>query len=106
MTTIEDQIRNKYFDWLYNYVCKGRIGNNISYRKLFKALHSIEFDFYIPKDINRANCICSSSSSFSISKNSCFSGRFATNFRCLFFPEIFISLFDDCECGFTLYILP
>ena len=54
MTTIEDQIRNKYFDWLYNYVCKGRIGNNISYRKLFKALHSIEFDFYIPKDINRA----------------------------------------------------
>lgn len=51
---IEDQVKNKYFDWLYNYVCKGRINNNVSYKKLFMLLHDIEFTFCIRNDVNRA----------------------------------------------------
>ena len=53
MTTFEDQIRNQYFEWLYNYVCRGR-ANSISYRKLFMLLHETEFTFYIRDDFNRA----------------------------------------------------
>ena len=51
---IEDQVKSKYFDWLYNYVCKGRVNNNVSYKKLFMLLHDIEFTFCIRNDINRA----------------------------------------------------
>lgn len=54
MTLTDDQVRSKYFDWLYNYMCKGRISNSISYHELFMLLHDIEFRFYIPNDINRA----------------------------------------------------
>jgi hypothetical protein len=50
----EDQVRNEYFEWLYNYVCKGRVNNRISYKKLFILLHDIDFDFYIRSDMNRA----------------------------------------------------
>lgn len=52
MATYADQVKNEYFDWLYNYVCKGR--GNVSYRKLFMLLHDIEFTFYIRNDVNRA----------------------------------------------------
>ena len=54
MATYDDQVENKYFEWLYNYVCKGRINNNISYKKLFALLHDTEFTFYVRNDINRA----------------------------------------------------
>lgn len=54
MATFENQVKNDYFEWLYNYVCKGRINNSVSYKKLFMLLHDIEFDFYIRNDVNRA----------------------------------------------------
>lgn len=54
MVTFENQVKNDYFEWLYNYVCKNRVNANVSYRKLFMLLHDIDFDFYIPNDINRA----------------------------------------------------
>lgn len=50
-----DQIKNEYFDWLYEYVCKGRAHKDISYRKLFIFLHSVEFTFFIDFDDNRAD---------------------------------------------------
>lgn len=52
--TFKDQIKNEYFDWLYDYVCKGRAHNNISYKKIFTLLHDTEFTFSLPKDFNRA----------------------------------------------------
>lgn len=52
--SFEDNIRNDYFNWLYDYVCKGRVHNKLSYNKLFILLHNIEFTFSIPNDINRA----------------------------------------------------
>lgn len=47
-------IEGEYFEWLYDYVCKGRSHNKISYIKLFEYLHRVEFTFTIPNDINRA----------------------------------------------------
>lgn len=47
-------VKNEYFEWLYNYVCKNRVGDKISYRKLFMLLHNTEFIFSIDNDINRA----------------------------------------------------
>lgn len=47
-------VREEYFNWLYNNVCKGRTHDKVSYVKLFKLLHQIEFIFTIPNDINRA----------------------------------------------------
>lgn len=55
MATFEDQIKNDYFEWLYRYACRGKINNDISYRKLFMLMHNTTFDFYIPQDLNRAN---------------------------------------------------
>ena len=54
MAAYEDQVKNKYFEWLYNYVCKGRVNNKVSYKKLFMQLHDIEFAFYIYNDLERA----------------------------------------------------
>lgn len=54
MATFENQVENEYFEWLYNYVCKGRVNIRISYKKLFMLLHDIDFDFYIRNDVNRA----------------------------------------------------
>ncbi len=51
---IINKVQNEYFEWLYNYCCEHKISNNISYRKLFMALHDIDFDFYIRSDLNRA----------------------------------------------------
>ena len=50
----EDQIKNDYFEWLYDYVCKSRAHDDISYIQLFSLLHDIEFIFSIENDINRA----------------------------------------------------
>lgn len=43
-----------YFEWLYDKVTKHRYSRNISYRKLLSYLHSVEFTYSIPKDVNRA----------------------------------------------------
>lgn len=51
---INDRIKDEYFTWLYDYVCKGRAHNNTSYKKLFIFLHQTEFTFSIRNDINRA----------------------------------------------------
>lgn len=52
--SFSDQIRNEYFDWLYDYVCKGRAHKDISYRRLFIFLHDVEFTYIIENDYNRA----------------------------------------------------
>lgn len=51
---IKDVVENEYFEWLYNYVCKNKVHDNLSYRKLFMMLHETEFIFSIPNDVNRA----------------------------------------------------
>lgn len=52
--TYQDQVKNRYFEWLYNYACKGRINDRVSFRKLFMNLHDTQFDFYIRNDMYRA----------------------------------------------------
>ena len=49
-----NDIEIEYFEWLYDYVCKGRSHDKISYRKLFEYLYQVEFIFSIPNDSNRA----------------------------------------------------
>ena len=51
---LQNVVKNQYFDWLYNYVCKRKAHSNVSYRKLLMALHDIEFIFSIPNDVNRS----------------------------------------------------
>lgn len=50
----QDEIENEYFNWLYDYVCRNRVHDRISYRNLFMLLHDTEFIFSIPNDENRA----------------------------------------------------
>lgn len=52
--TLEDQIKNEYFDWMYNLVCRDRYSNPISYKKLLAFLHNTEFIYIISRDENRA----------------------------------------------------
>lgn len=48
------ELKDEYFDWLYNLVCERRFSSKISYRKLLMCLHDIEFRYTIPRDQNRA----------------------------------------------------
>lgn len=48
-------IYERYFDWLYELVCKDRFAETISFRKLLGFFHSTEFTYMIPNDSNRAN---------------------------------------------------
>lgn len=52
--SFKNEIKNEYFEWLYNYVCNGRAHDSISYRKIFTLLHKTEFTFSLPRDVNRA----------------------------------------------------
>lgn len=54
MTLFENRVKEDYFKWLYDYVCKGRAHDKTSYEKLFMYLHDAEFIFTISKDLNRA----------------------------------------------------
>lgn len=53
-TLSSDIILNDYFDWLYKTACKDRFSEEISYRKLFMALHNKVFRYSILNDGNRA----------------------------------------------------
>lgn len=54
MAPYEYQVKNEYFEWLYDYVCRGRSIEFASYKELFSCLHNIEFTYIIRKDENRA----------------------------------------------------
>lgn len=48
-----DHVNKEYFDWMYGLVCN-KYYSRLSYRKLLRFLHSIEFTYTIPRDKNRA----------------------------------------------------
>lgn len=50
----EDQIKNEYFEWMFNLVCGKRFSEYTSFRKLLMHLHNTEFIFTVKKDSNRA----------------------------------------------------
>lgn len=45
-----DTINNAYFDWIYRTACGKRFPKNITYKKLFMHLHTIEFRYYLARD--------------------------------------------------------
>lgn len=49
-----NEVKNEYFNWLYELVCEGRYPKEISYRMLLSRLHHTEFVYSIRKDKNRA----------------------------------------------------
>ena len=50
---VEDKIKSDYFEWMYDLMCEGRFDKEITFRKLFTFLHSIEFVYFVPHDENR-----------------------------------------------------
>lgn len=48
------EIKNAYFEWLYEWVAGDRYHRDISYRKLLMRLHNTEFISIIRNDQNRA----------------------------------------------------
>lgn len=51
---MRSDIRDEYFEWLYNLVCEKRYSNRFRFRKLFMHLHRTEFIYSIKRDRNRA----------------------------------------------------
>lgn len=51
----KNDVRNEYFEWLYDLVCKNRYSENNSFRKLLMYLHGVEFIYIIDMDANRAS---------------------------------------------------
>ena len=54
MMRYEDNIRNQYFNWIYDLICHDRFSDDISYLKLITYLHNVEFRYSIAMDKNRA----------------------------------------------------
>lgn len=52
--TLQDYIRNEYFEWMYNLISSDKHVGYKSYRKLMMFLHNTEFRYSIPKDENRS----------------------------------------------------
>lgn len=50
----KSQIEDEYFEWMYQKVCKNKNNKFISFYKLLKNLHNIEFTFVLQEDVNRA----------------------------------------------------
>jgi hypothetical protein len=50
----ENDIAERYFDWMYNLVCGGRFADGISYKRLIRHLHNTEFTWTLPRDVNRS----------------------------------------------------
>lgn len=50
----EKKIKEEYFTWLYDRVCKEVSHDTITFVKLFECLHSTTFNWLIPNDVNRA----------------------------------------------------
>lgn len=51
---LQEELNNKYFEWLYRLVCGNEEYTRLSYRKLLSFLHSIEFVYTVDFDENRA----------------------------------------------------
>ena len=51
---LQEELQNRYFEWLYYLVCGNDEYNRLSYRKLLSFLHSVEFTYVIDFDGNRA----------------------------------------------------
>lgn len=49
------EIQERYFDWMYDLVCKDRFAKSNSFRKLLSYLHRTEFTYIIANDSNRAD---------------------------------------------------
>lgn len=47
-------IKDDYFNWMYDLVSKGRYSSATSYRKLLSYLHEVEFTYMYTKDEDRA----------------------------------------------------
>ena len=52
MTSYE--LRDEYFEWIFDLVCGNRYSKPFSYRKLLMYLFDTEFRYSIPRDANRA----------------------------------------------------
>lgn len=50
----KDELSNAYFEWMYQLVCNDKYARRSTHRKLLCTLHSIDFDYIMPMDANRA----------------------------------------------------
>lgn len=50
---INNDLKNEYFDWMYDLVCDERWSKDSTYRKLFVRLYDTEFTYTVPMDGNR-----------------------------------------------------
>ena len=48
------EVKEEYFNWMYDLVCKNRFSDANSYRKLLTYLHEVEFTYRYKKDEDRA----------------------------------------------------
>lgn len=52
--TLKEDINIRYFEWMCDILCHNRFSKKVSRIKLLDCLHSIEFQYSIPNDENRA----------------------------------------------------
>lgn len=51
---VQEDLQNRYFEWIYQITCGENRYGRLSYRKLLMFLHDIEFTYIIGLDGNRA----------------------------------------------------
>ena len=50
----QNELNDEYFEWMYQLVCNERYPAGLSHRKLLTHLYTVEFDYIIGMDGNRA----------------------------------------------------
>ncbi len=53
MNMNKNELEYKYVNWMYSLVCNEDYTEKLSYRKLLKFLHSVDFTYLIETDGNR-----------------------------------------------------
>lgn len=51
---VQEDLQNRYFEWMYQITCGGNIYRHLTYRKLLMFLHNVEFTYILRLDANRA----------------------------------------------------
>ena len=96
---MSDEIKNDYFGWLYDLMCKRRYSGRVSYKKLLMHLHNVEFRYLIPRDENRAEDGVNLRYRYSVDRS--YDRDVELTLACLDFPctvlEMLIALAIKCE---------
>lgn len=95
------EIKDEYFDWLCELVCKNRYDRDMTYYKLLEHLHETRFSFRLLGDSDRAHDGMALRHRFALIREELYDHEYDYIIECLYGPcsvlEMMIALAIRCE---------